>query len=862
MMSQLPGRNLSGTLSRSIKTIRPRLSAFSRTSSFLNKTVLVLVTASLTLGPNSHSLFGQTIAEKKASLSQGSASKDLSPEMQKFLLQVNNELKEHREILKELYGETEELYNKGAPPDEWKKLLDEVKLVRGNILVLEESWRKMAEEHNQQEDYALWHQPDTTLGDLVIDYGSSDYVYMITPEIASIPISINSNIAIPRSSWTEMLTTILSQNGVGIKELNPYLRSLYLTKEDFSTVKELTNKRESLELLAPYDRILYILSPNPLELRRVFLFLDKFVDRSTTDLQTIGRDILITGPVQSVQELLKLYDFVEKTTGGREYKVIALRKTDPEEMAKVLSEIFGQFSITPEQIAQGEGGRESGRGEKPDSAGLKVIGLSHLARAIILIGTKEEIKKGEDIIYQVESEVGESLEKIVFTYNCKHTDPKELADILEKVYLQMISSNVILGQEGDVNQRVNQRQNVAITEINNPERDKLPEQLYHEKYYEEGTYAVNPAPVQPNRPREPKPDPNKGKENFFVDPKTGAIVMVVEALAVPKLKELIRKLDVPKKMVQIEVLLFEKRMEKENSFGLNLLRIGTNASQTNKGGVSFNDIETSTVNEGIFRFFLSQMKHSWIPAYDFAYKFLLSCDDVTINASPSVVTMNQTKATININEEISLNTGVFEVETVKGVTLKDAFTRAQYGITIDVTPTVHMRSNDDGIPFGEEADYVSMETDIFFQTIQPGSDPSRPNVITRHIDNVVRIPDGQTVILGGLRRKISSDQKDSIPFFGELPGIGKLFSNTVLKDSSVEMFIFLTPKIISDPQEDFARIRSEEMTRRPGDIPGFMKRLVLARECEKNRLMEGYMTMLFGRERERFYYRPGEYYGH
>src|SRR5262249_16913187 len=132
---------------------------------------------------------------------------------------------------------------------------------------------------------------------------------------------------------------------------------------------------------------------------------------------------------------------------------------------------------------------------------------------------------------------------------------------------------------------------------------------------------------------------------------------------------------------------------------------------------------------------------------------------------------------------------------------------------------------------------------------------------TRNISNVVRIPDGQTVIMGGLRRKISSDETESIPFLGELPGIGKLFSSTALKDSSVEMFIFLTPKIISDPHEDFARMRCEEMTRRPGDVPGFMKRLIIARECEKKRLMQEYMTMLFGRERERLYYRPGEYYG-
>ena len=807
------------------------------------------------------SLSAQTIAEKKASLSQGSTTKDLSPEMQKFLLQVNNELKEHRAILRDLYGEAQTLYNQGAPPIEWKSLLEEINIVKSNILALEESWRRLAEEHNQQEDYALWHQPDTTLGDLVIDYGSSDFVYMMTPEISSIPISVNSNIAIPRASWTEMLTAILAENGVGVRELNPYLRSLYLTKENFASVRELTNRRSSLEVLNPEERVLFILSPNPLEIRRIFMFLEKFVDKSTTDIQAIGRDILITGPVLSVQELLKLYDFVENSTGGREYKVIALRKTDPEEMADVVNEIFGQFSESPETIDQEEG---RGSSRSKDANGLKVIPFSHMARAVILIGTREEIRKAEEIIYQVESEVGDALERIVYTYTCRHSDPKELADILEKVYYQMVASQILfaggppLPGNGDQNL---QKQNVAITEFNEDWRRKLPEQLYHERFYEDGTYAVNPAPVQPNRPRPPKIDPNMGKENFFVDPKTGAIVMVVETVAVPRLKELIRKLDVPKKMVQIEVLLFEKRMERENSFGLNLLRVGTCAKQKNRSCLGFNDLELFPAAQGIFTFFLSQKKHSWIPAYDFAYKFLLSCDDITINASPSVVTMNQTKATININEEISLNTGIFEVETVNGTTLKDAFTRAQYGITIDVTPTVHMRNDSDDITFGEDMDYVSLETEIFFQTIQPGSDPQRPNVITRHIDNVVRIPDGQTVIMGGLRRKISNDGRDSIPFLGELPGIGKLFSNTVNQESSVEMFIFLTPKIISDPSEDFARMRCEEMTRRPGDVPGFMKRLILARECEKNRLMEGYMTLLFGRERERFYYRPGEYYG-
>ena len=122
----------------------------------------------------------------------------------------------------------------------------------------------------------------------------------------------------------------------------------------------------------------------------------------------------------------------------------------------------------------------------------------------------------------------------------------------------------------------------------------------------------------------------------------------------------------------------------------------------------------------------------------------------------------------------------------------------------------------------------------------------QPNVTRRHVTNQVRIPDGQTVIIGGLRRKNMDDSKESIPYLGEIPGFGKLFSFTTMREDSVELFIFLTPKIIADPSEDFERIKTEEMVRRPGDIPEFMCVLVEAEDAEKNRLFAGTMNALFG----------------
>lgn len=99
---------------------------------------------------------------------------------------------------------------------------------------------------------------------------------------------------------------------------------------------------------------------------------------------------------------------------------------------------------------------------------------------------------------------------------------------------------------------------------------------------------------------------------------------------------------------------------------------------------------------------------------------------------------------------------------------------------------------------------------------------------------------------------------------GDIPGIGKLFSHTEISDSSTEMFVFITPKIISDPLEDAERIRREELKKRPGDLPEFLQELVMAQEKEKRRLFEGTLTALFGRDLNPFqksHKRTGEYDG-
>lgn len=816
------------------------------------------------------SIIAQTISEKKAG-SVTNASGDMSQEMHNFLNEVNHELAEAQEDLRSLYAHVNELYQEQAPECAYSELLDKINEVRSHISMLENTWRAMGVEANSGEEYALWHQPETTLGQLVIDFGSQDFVYLMSPDIASIKVSINSNIPIPRSSWNEMLELILAQNGVGIKQLNPFLRTLYLLKQDRSYIQLITNQRTDLELIPNDAKAAFVLTPEPQEAKRAWVFLDKFINPETVVLQMVGRDILIIGTATELKELLKLYDFVSANKGDKEYKIVPLRKVNAEDMAKILSAVFDQFveeaksserspplnrprsaPNAPIPIMRPNGRSDEGGGFN----GLKVLPLAQIAQALFLIGTKEEIRRASEIICEVEGHVGVARDKVIYSYKTKHSDAEELANVLQKIYTLMVQTSPITEEQAKT---VPPKQAAARNDLIDVEPPPVipqgveqagylgqpfpPRNIFDPGYYLDNRYVVDP------RPRDiPERDPNTGRDNFIVDLKTGAIVMVVEADILPKLKELIKRLDVPKKMVQIEVLLFEKRLTNSTNFGLNLLRIGGNSTCHEKTGFDFFGAGSiKGVIGGITQFFASTNSRCGIPAFDLIYQFFLTQEDIQINSAPSVLTMNQTPARIDLTEEISIDTGIYEIPATGDIALKRSFARARYGIKIEVTPTIHMAEGEDDF---DTDNYVNLLTNISFETIQPdGSD--RPPVTNRAVTNEVRIPDGQSVIIGGLRRKNYFDRKEGVPFLGELPGIGKLFSYNQTQDQATDMFILITPKIIVDPSEDLNKLRCEEMARRPGDIPYFLCQLVEAREMEKNRLLGTTMKILFGREEER-----------
>ncbi len=797
---------------------------------------VLLLTAVLMLQSALHAV---DLAEKRANLA-----KEASAPADNQLKELNRQLSEKKKALLKLQIETDELYRaelaKNADQNAIDALLKEraglIEKAKKEIAATEITWKEVAESLTVQEDDGLWHQPDTTIGQLVIDYGSTEHVYLMPPEIAALHVYVSSQLTIPKAAWTEMLELILASYGVGIKPLNTFMRQLFFLRMNQADPATICSSPDVLKSRPLNSRVCYIISPPPAELRRIYQFLEKFVPQEQMAFQVLGSNIVMVGYVREVLELMKLYDFALSPKQAQEYKIVALQKAQSEEVAQILLSIFE--GVAPREAREGASSEKRFTYFPQDSSqvsGFRVIPLKHPAHSLFLMGKRDQIEKAAEIIAEVENRINEVQEKTIFWYPCKHSDAEELGKVISQVYLKMIA---MPGQfAADREKFITKRSREKIVNFNRGDNGNVPPLI------------VTPPPVEAPGETMKKKQVDI-HDDFIVDVKTNSIVMVVEAFVLDKLKELIYLLDVPKKMIQIDVLLVEKKMIDKNDFGLNLLRLGDYAKDKDKWGLGWNDNRRKG-GKGILHYIISRANNHAMPAYDISFNFLLSQKDVQINANPSMVTVNQTPVKFAIVDEISINTGTYETDSRRSH-LKSSYERAQYGITIQVTPTVHAKAegeDDDG-----HSKFVTITTDINFDTPIENKD-HRPDVTRRSIKNEVRIKDGETVILGGLRRKEAGENKEMIPFLGEIPGIGKLFSNTSLTDSSTEMFIFITPKVIPDATEEFREMRKAELMKRPGDIPEFLYEIEVAKKDMKRKLFEGGLKMLFGRD-EPFYNTP------
>jgi general secretion pathway protein D len=163
-------------------------------------------------------------------------------------------------------------------------------------------------------------------------------------------------------------------------------------------------------------------------------------------------------------------------------------------------------------------------------------------------------------------------------------------------------------------------------------------------------------------------------------------------------------------------------------------------------------------------------------------------------ANPQLRISEGEKATLHIGKRLPVPVSTFSsVNTASAGNTFAPVTSYQYqdvGIKVSIEPRVHHNR--------EVTLKLTVEVSDFAGNAQ-GSSPPQPIIATRTIESTIRLKDGETNFLAGLIQRNDSTSEDEVPFFGDIPVLGRFFKHQDKSHNRTDLMLTMTPHIVRVP---------------------------------------------------------------
>jgi len=192
-------------------------------------------------------------------------------------------------------------------------------------------------------------------------------------------------------------------------------------------------------------------------------------------------------------------------------------------------------------------------------------------------------------------------------------------------------------------------------------------------------------------------------------------------------------------------------------------------------------------------------------------------NDTKLVSNPTVVTLNNTEAQINVGQEFPIPNYTYNAE--RGTFEVSGFEYRPVGIILRVTPQVNAQGF---IKLTVEPEVSSQNG---FTSFGGAGGAEIPIIATRKAVTQVSLRDGFTMGIGGLVETNTLDGATKVPVLGNIPGLGRLFRSESLNEEKRNLLIFITAKTVSADgapvEEVFDPRLIRDMNIRRSDMPGF-----------------------------------------
>jgi general secretion pathway protein D len=161
-----------------------------------------------------------------------------------------------------------------------------------------------------------------------------------------------------------------------------------------------------------------------------------------------------------------------------------------------------------------------------------------------------------------------------------------------------------------------------------------------------------------------------------------------------------------------------------------------------------------------------------------------SDSDVKILANPRIRVKNREKAKILIGDRVPV---VTTTSTATGF-VSDSVSYVDVGLKFEVEPNIYL---DDEISMR-----VQLEVSSIVKEVVSRSGTLSYQIGTRNADTVLRLRDGETQVLAGLINDEDRNIAQKVPGIGDLPLIGRLFSQQNDDSQKTEIMLSITPRLV------------------------------------------------------------------
>jgi type II secretion system protein D len=323
-----------------------------------------------------------------------------------------------------------------------------------------------------------------------------------------------------------------------------------------------------------------------------------------------------------------------------------------------------------------------------------------------------------------------------------------------------------------------------------------------------------------------------GKTRIIADNRANSILVIGQPESRDKVKAILTKLDKRPMQVYLATVIGQLLVNNADSFAVNVLQRFTGESQSGVnsvgGGRSMITTNTPLMQSAATMAQLANVAASnGLPGMQIAafigntlnvyVSALTATGNFRVASRPSVFTANNKKATIFQGQKIAVPTST--VTTLGGgggatTTSGSQQSNIQYQdvvLKIEVVPLINS-AREISLQIVETNDTlakgINSETQI-------GGGVSVPKIDTQKLTTTIIVPDGATILMGGLISQTDSKASSGIPFISTIPLLGNLFKSTTDDTERRELVVMIQPSVVLDVPE------LKEVSKTERDLTGF-----------------------------------------